>query len=81
MSDEDSNVSVFLRGFDKRTIDRLTAAVTREWGDAPIDQREPYRTNSASRAVHAVLAELERMAPKEDGESDEGGNQNDERRR
>lgn len=57
-----SDVSHFLRGFDKRTIDRLTAAVTREWGDRPIDQREPYRTNSAARAVHAVLQELDRIA-------------------
>jgi hypothetical protein len=67
---------------DKRVIDQLTAAVKREWGNGDIDNREPYRTNAASRAVHAVLAELERMddalaefGPARAGESNEGGNQ------
>lgn len=59
---EPKNLGQFLRGFDKRTMDRLTEAVTSEWGPGAIDNREPYRTNAASRAVFAVLQELERIA-------------------
>lgn len=45
---------------DRETREALTEAVKREWGGSGVDSSEPYLTNGASRAVFAVLAELER---------------------
>lgn len=45
---------------DRETRAALTEAVKHEWGSSGVDSREPYITNGASRAVFAVLAELER---------------------
>lgn len=47
--------------------DRLVNAVKREWGGRGIDHREPYITNGAIRAVYAMMAELDELAP-EDGD-------------
>ena len=45
---------------DTETRADLVEAVKREWGGSGVDSREPYLTNGASRAVYAVLAELDR---------------------